>query len=135
MAVKRTRFSLPTRATQSKYGNRRVTYLGIEFDSMKEANRYAELLMLQKAGEISELNMQVPFELVPPQFAPDIIGPRGGIRHGECIEKAVVYRADFVYKNKAGETVVEDTKGFRTADYIIKRKLMLYVHKIRIHEI
>lgn len=135
MAVKRTRFSSPMRATQNKYGNRKVTYLGIEFDSMKEANRYAALLMLQRAGEISELKTQVPFELVPAQFEPDTVGPRGGIRRGACIEKAVSYVADFVYKDKQGQTVVEDTKGFRTADYIIKRKLMLYVHKIKILEI
>lgn len=135
MAVKRTRFSSPMRATQNKYGNRKVTYLGLEFDSMKEVNRYAALLMLQRAGEISELKTQVPFELVPAQFEPDTVGPRGGIRRGACIEKAVSYVADFVYKDRQGQTVVEDTKGFRTADYIIKRKLMLYVHKIKISEI
>ena len=135
MAVKRTRFSSPMRATQSKYGNRKVTYQGIEFDSVKEANRYTELLMLQRAREISELKTQVPFELVPAQFEPDTVGPRGGIRRGACIEKAVSYVADFVYKDRQGQTVVEDTKGFRTADYIIKRKLMLYVHKIKISEI
>jgi hypothetical protein len=82
------------RATQNKYGNRKVTYLGIEFDSMKEANRYAALLMLQRAGEISELKTQVSFELVPAQFEPDTVGPRGGIRRGACIEKAVSYVAD-----------------------------------------
>lgn len=102
---------------------------------MKEANRYAALLMLQRAGEISELRTQVPFELIPAQYEPDTVGPRGGIRKGRCIEKSVVYKADFVYLNKLGETVVEDTKGFRTADYIIKRKLMLFIHNIKIQEI
>lgn len=135
MAAKQTRITLPTKATKNKYGNRAVSYQGIEFDSMKEANRYAALLMLQRAGEISELRTQVPFELIPAQYEPDTVGPRGGIRKGRCVEKSVVYKADFVYLNKRGETVVEDTKGFRTADYIIKRKLMLFVHKIKIQEI
>ena len=124
MAKKQTRISSRIPATKSKYGNTKVTYLGYKFDSMKEANRYAYLLMLQKAGEISELRTQVPFELVPAQFEPDTVGPRGGIRRGKCLEKAVIYVADFVYNDKLGQTVVEDTKSdaTKTKDYIIKRK-------------
>ena len=92
---------------------------------------------MQRDGRISDLRLQVPFELIPPQREPDIIGPRGGVKPGKCIEKACVYYADFVYKNKDGDTVVEDAKSpaTRTEAYRIKKKLMLYVHKIKIVEV
>lgn len=121
-----------------KYGNKKVTQDGIFFDSKKEARRYAELKMLLKAGEITELEMQKPFELIPAQFESFPRYGKNGKRLTDgkhCIEKSCVYKADFVYKNKAGETVVEDVKGLRTKDYIVKRKLMLYIHGIRIVEI
>ena len=52
------------------------------------------------------------------------------------IEKSCVYIADFVYKDEeTGRTVVEDAKGVKTKDYIIKRKLMLWLHGIRIAEV
>ena len=117
-----------------KYGNKKVTVDNIQFDSKREAQRYCELKLLEQAGEISGLRMQVKFVLIPQQREPDIRGPRGGINKGKVIEKECAYIADFVYQ-KDGETVVEDTKGFRTTDYIIKRKLMLYVHGIRIREV
>ena len=119
----------------SKYKNQKVTYMGIEFDSQLEANRYGELVLMQRAGEISELRRQVEYELIPSQREPDTVGPRGGIKPGKVIERAVYYIADFVYKDKQGNTVVEDTKGVKTPDYTIKRKLMLWVHKIRITEV
>lgn len=75
------------------------------------------------------------YELIPVQREPDQVGPRGGVKAGRVLERAVEYVADFVYKNEAGETVVEDVKGFRTHDYVIKRKLMLWVHGIRIKEV
>ena len=59
---------------------------------------------------------------------------KGQSKPGRLLEKEVTYIADFVYY-KDGELIVEDTNGFRTKDYIIKRKLMLYVHHIRIKEI
>ena len=117
-----------------KYGNKEVTVDNIRFDSKREAQRYCELKLLEQAGEISGLRMQVKFVLIPQQREPDTRGPRGGIHNGKVIEKECAYIADFVYQ-KDGETVVEDTKGFRTKDYIIKRKLMLYVHGIRIREV
>lgn len=117
-----------------KYRNRKVTYDGINFDSRKEARRYAELKQLEAAGEISGLELQKVYVLIPTQREPDVIGKRGGIKKGKVIEKAVTYKADFVYM-KNGEQIVEDTKGFRTTEYIIKRKLMLYVHGIRITEL
>ena len=107
----------------AKYGNRKVIRDGIEFDSIKECQRYCELKLMQRAGVISDLQLQVPFELIPTQRI-----------DGKVVERAVNYVADFVYKQD-GLKVVEDTKGMRTKDYIIKRKLMLYVHGIRIREI
>lgn len=90
--------------------------------------------MLEKAGEISDLKTQVKFQLIPTQREPDTLGKRGGIRQGKMIERECSYIADFVYTEN-GNTVVEDTKGMRTKDYIIKRKLMLWIHGIRIKEV
>ena len=118
-----------------KYHNKKCSYGGLTFDSKHERDRYCELLILQKAGKISGLRCQVPFRLVPEQRGPDTLGPRGGRRRGKLIEKAVDYVADFVYLDELGKTVVEDAKGVRTKDYIIKRKLMLHVHGIRIREV
>ena len=117
-----------------KYGNKKIELDGTIFDSKKEAKRYLELRLLEKAGEIQDLQMQVKFELIPTQREPDTVGKRGGIHKGKVIEHSCNYIADFVYKQN-GEVVVEDTKGFRTTDYVIKRKLMLYVHKIKIKEV
>lgn len=119
---------------RSKYGNRKVVQNGIEFDSVKEARRYGELLLLMRAGEITDLQTQVKFVLVPAQYEPDMTGKLGGVIKGKLIERECAYVADFVYKEK-GFTVVEDTKGVRTKEYIIKRKLMLYVHGIKIREV
>lgn len=123
--------------SRNKYHARKVTVDNWTFDSHKEANRYTELKLLERTGKISELNMQVPFELVPAQREPDTIGIRGGVKRGKVIEKSVVYYADFVYKDKDGNTVVEDTKSkiTKTKEYVIKRKLMLYRYGIRIKEV
>ena len=118
----------------SKYRNRKTIRGGIQYDSVKESRRHAELLQLERAGEISELARQVKYILIPAQYEPDIIGPKGGTKRGKLIEREVAYIADFVYMQD-GKLVVEDTKGVRTKDYIIKRKLMLFVHKIRIKEV
>lgn len=108
----------------SKYFNKKVTINGEQFDSKKEAKRYQELLLLQKAGKIHGLMRQVKFVLIPSQRI-----------DGKVVEREVSYVADFVYKNIAtGEEIVEDTKGMRTKDYIIKRKLMLRMYNIRIYE-
>ena len=102
--------------------------------SRKEARREAQLRLLQRAGQISQLRTQVPFELIPAQYGPGTTGPRGGKKSGRCLERSVVYVADFVYLDRDGQQIVEDSKGFRTKDYIIKRKLMLWVHGIQIRE-
>ena len=108
---------------RSKYGAKKVVSDGITFDSRKEANRYRELVLLERAGRIQNLQCQVKFELIPSQRV-----------DGRVVERAVQYVADFVY-TQDGKTVVEDTKGFKTKDYIIKRKLMLHIHNIRIKEV
>lgn len=113
---------------RSKYGARKAVVDGITFDSKKEANRYRELKLLECAGEIGNLRLQVPFELIPAQY--EETGEvykkgknKGKPKRGKCIEKAVVYYADFVYQNMGSDRIVEDVKGMRTAAYIIKRKL------------
>ena len=110
---------------------------GEKFDSRKEYNRYMELKLLERSGEISNLQRQVRYELIPSQREPDTIGPRGGIKKGKVIEHPVYYYADFQYLDKNGNLVVEDAKSpaTRTTAYIIKRKLMLEKHHIRIKEI
>ena len=121
---------------QNKYKNQKITIDNITFDSKKEADRYFELRILEKAGKIADLQRQVKYVLIPAQREADHIGPRGGIIKGKLIERECSYVADFVYKDlEKGELVVEDTKGFRTPEYIIKRKLMLYQYGIRIKEI
>ena len=126
----------------NKYGARKVRYNGIVFDSKTEARRYAELRLLERAGKIKDLKLQKAFELIPAQYKALPTGEyyKTGDRKGQpkyknvCIEKAVIYKADFCYTEN-GKLVVEDTKGFKTKDYIIKRKLMLYKHGIKIQEI
>ena len=120
-----------------KYKNKKVVIDGMAFDSKKEANRYMELSLLEKTGAIQNLQRQVKFVLIPAQREPDTVGKRGGVIKGKVIEREVVYIADFVYK-KDRRTVVEDVKSPITrkeATYILKRKLMLHVHGIRITEI
>lgn len=110
----------------NKYGAQKTTFQGKEFDSMKEAQRFAELRYMQMGKLISGLECQVKFELIPNQKD----------ENGKVIERAVHYIADFVYTDlKTGEQIVEDTKGAKTKDYIIKRKLMLHKYGIRIREV
>lgn len=109
-----------------KYNNKKVTVDGITFDSVKEANRYSELILLQRAGKIKDLRRQWKYVLIPSQYA-EVDGKR------KCIERECTYVADFVYLQD-GEIIVEDTKGFRTPEYKIKRKLMLFLKGIRIKE-
>ena len=106
-------------------------------ESAKKENDFFELSMMQRAGLISDLQTQVPFELIPTQREPDTVGKRGGIKQGKCIEKSCVYYADFVYLDKDGQKIVEDAKSpaTRTEAYKIKKKLMLYRHGIRIVEV
>ena len=125
-----------THYKSNKYSNKKIEVDGIIFHSKREAKRYKELLLLEQAGAISNLERQVKYVLIPTQRELETIGARGGIHKGKVIEKECAYYADFVYFDREKqEIVVEDTKGMRTTDYVIKRKLMLYRHGIRIREI
>lgn len=124
------------RISRSKFANQKTELDGITFDSKKEARRYAELKLLEKAGHISSLQRQVKYVLIPAQREPDTIGVKGGIYRGKVLEKECAYYADFVYMQD-GKQVVEDVKSeaTRTKEYIIKRKLMLYLYNIRVVEV
>lgn len=119
---------------RSKYGAKKINIDGETFDSKKEAKRWKELKLREDLGLISDLRRQVKFVLVPAQREPDTVGSRGGVHKGRVIEREVAYYADFVYQQD-GKTVVEDVKGMRTETYKVKRKLMLYVHGIKITEV
>lgn len=123
----------------NKYGSEKVEVDGIVFDSKKEAKRYQELLLLEKAGEIMALQRQVKYVLIPAQYETIERYSKTGkrLKDGKrCIEKECAYYADFTYFDVNLDTfVVEDTKGMKTKDYIMKRKLMLHVHGIRIKEV
>jgi hypothetical protein len=125
---------------KNKYGAKKITDLetGFVFDSKREYRRWQELRFMEKNAQITGLQRQVKFVLIPAQYEryerfSTKTGKRlkDGIR---CLEKEVSYVADFVYE-KAGKTIVEDSKGFRTADYIIKRKLLLQVYGIKVREV
>ena len=111
----------------NKYHSRKSVVDGIVFDSGREACRYQQLKLLEKANKITGLALQVKFELLPAQYEETVEvftkGPKKGQpKRGKCIEKAVFYVADFVFCEN-GMMIVEDAKGCRTKDYIIKRKL------------
>ena len=100
-----------------KYGNHKTEFMGRTFDSRLEANRYAELLMLQKAGEIMDLQCQPVFELLP------------SFKKNGKTYRAITYRADFMYTEVKGKKiVVEDAKGFKTQEYMLKKKLFEYIY-------
>lgn len=108
----------------SKYNSKKTVVDGQKFDSKKEARRYQELLLLEKAGEIENLCRQVKFVLIPSQRD----------ENGKVVERECSYKADFTYEEGI-KTVVEDVKGYKTKEYIIKRKLMLWQYGIRIREV
>lgn len=112
-----------------KYHNKKVVVDGMKFDSKKESQRFLELSLMQRGGYISDLQRQVKYILIPSQKI-----------DGKVVEREVSYKADFVYKdNTTGKTVVEDVKGYKGGQayalFKIKRKLMLYIHNIRIVEV
>ena len=122
---------------RNKYQAIKTLINGIEFDSRKEARRYQELLLLERAGVILNLKTQVKYVLIPAQYETFARYKENGQRlldGKKLLERECSYIADFVYEEN-GKEVVEDTKGIKTKDYIIKRKLMLHVHGIRIREV
>lgn len=124
----------------AKYHNTKITIDGIQFDSKREAQRYQQLKLMEKAGVICDLKRQVKYKLIPAQYI-----------DGKCVERPVTYTSDFEYyvlkpypgrtvmvgpdAKTIGQHVVEDVKGMRTPDYVIRRKLMLYKYGIKIEEV
>lgn len=129
------------RANKSKYNSKTIYAAdGKKFDSRKEYQRYMYLKDKEKDGYIKDLQTQVKYILIPVQKEPDQVGKRGGIKKGKVIERECAYFADFVYYDCINDCeVVEDVKGYKAAGaynlFTIKRKLMLYVHGIRIKEV
>ena len=125
----------------NKYHNQHVrTSDGIVHDSQREAVRWQQLKLLERAGKIVNLKRQVKYILIPAQREPDTIGKRGGVKQGKLLEREVAYIADFEYQDKeTGRLVVEDVKGYKGGGaymiFTIKRKLLLWVHGIRVREV
>lgn len=128
------------RRNGTKYNATKITADGHTFDSKHEYQRYCELKLLERGGVISDLQMQAKFVLIPSQYEPDTVkvlkSGKEKVVKGKLIERECSYIADFVYQYN-GKTVVEDAKSpiTRTKEYIIKRKLMLERHNIRIQEV
>ena len=112
---------------KNKYHAKKCEVGGEVYDSKKEARRHQELKLLEKAGEIQNLRRQVKYVLIPSQRI-----------DGKVVEREVAYKADFVYEAD-GETVVEDVKGCKKGAgydvFVLKRKMMLLFHNIRIKEV
>lgn len=107
---------LSTPPKKSKYKNNKTEYKGLKFDSEGERDHYIELELRQRAGDIQDLKTQVSFE-IQPAFT-DSKGKR---------IRAITYKADFVYYDlKDKRTHVEDFKGFKTKEYLLKKKLLAY---------
>ena len=101
----------------TKYFSKKTIVDGITFHSKDEASRYLELKLLQRAGEISDLVLQPKYELQPKYK-----------KNGKNIRE-ISYIADFSYiDNRSGEFTIEDVKGFKTKDYILKKKIFEYVY-------
>lgn len=129
LAEKLARQNRNARQNRSKYHaekeTRTINGQKVKFDSRKEASRWDELCLMERAGKIYGLCCQPVFELIPAQKI-----------NGAVVERPVKYRADFLYfDTKTGEKVIEDVKGVRTEAYIIKRKLMLFLHGERVKEV
>lgn len=121
----RSKSGKPTAGRLSKYRNTPVVVSGKTIASKREARRLAELQLLEKAGKIHSLQTQVRLELLPAQYI-----------DGKCVERAAHYVADFAYFDlDRGHDVIEDAKGYKTPMYRLKKKLMLWVHGIRIEEV
>ena len=128
------------RRSATKYGNSKTYLYGIKFDSKHEAQRYLDLKLLEDRGIIHDLRLQVKYELVPAQreASNEVYTKgehKGEPKQGKIVEREVAYYADFDYYTEDGLHVVEDAKGMKTKEYIIKRKLMLWRHGIRIREV
>lgn len=121
-----------------KYGNSKTSFGGEEYDSKRERDRHIYLMGQERQGRISDLKRQVTFHLIPAQY--ETVEKRLKTKTkqvSQCVERAVDYTADFTYM-KDGKLVVEDCKISKTLmpkEYVLKRKMMLYFHGIKIKEV
>lgn len=129
---------------RSKYHSQKVEFDGIVFDSKRELTRYRVLKEKAEMGQITSLERQVKFLLIPNQYAESTEtykkGPKKGLpKEGKLLERSCSYVADFVYTDSDGNKVVEDVKGYRGGGayevFKIKRKLMLNIYNIRVIEV
>lgn len=119
---------------ENKYHNIKSRRDGITFDSRAEGDRYRQLQLLEKSGKIRDLCRQTKYVLIPAQYR--YITDKRGNKKKKLIEREAAYWADFdYYEVESGKHIVEDVKGVRTREYILKRKLMLSEHDIQITEI
>ena len=107
---------------QNKYHNKKVEYDGIKFDSVKEKNRYIGLKQLERLGVIQNLQRQVKYELQP------------SFKFNGATIRSITYIADFVYI-QGGVEIIEDVKGIRTKEYLLKKKMFMYKYQKEIKEI
>ena len=109
---------LDVNAKVNKYHNKKVKYDGYEFDSNKEKNHYILLKQLEKMNFIKDLQLQVKFELQP------------SFKYNNETIRKITYIADFVYYDlKENKIVVVDVKGFKTKDYLLKKKMFMYKYQ------
>ena len=119
----------------NKYHAKKVVFDGITFDSRKEGLYYLKLKDMERRGEISELRLQVPYELLPAIYRDEIVHLKTKDKViKRLIQRAVTYVADFVYVQD-GKEIVIDAKGMRLPDYILKKKMMLALKGIEVIEV
>lgn len=120
---------------KGKFNNKKMETPDGVFDSKGEWERWLFLKDAERRGLIFNLRRQVKYTLIPTQYRTETVQLKTKTKEVERVaEREITYTADFVYE-KDGETVVEDFKGLRTKDYLIKRKLMLYLFGIPIKEV
>lgn len=119
---KKLNYPITTGAKRNKYHNKKVLIDGIKFDSNKEGNRYKELKLLESKGIITDLQLQVKYELQP------------SYKMNDKTIRAINYVADFTYRLD-NKLIIEDTKGYRTEVYRLKKKMFEFRYGIEIKEI
>lgn len=120
---------------RNKFGNKKCSFQGIDFDSKKERDYYILLLSMQQRGEITNLRLQVPYELLPAIYEDVEVRLKTKTKTVKrCVQRKVEYKADFVYTDRNGKECVIDTKGVRTKEYILKKKMMRSLLGIKIIE-
>lgn len=128
---------------KNKFNNRKIVFQGETYDSQLELSRFIFLSNREKEGEITNLRRQVEYLLIPAQYGTEIKHLKTKDKEVRVLlERSCSYVADFVYERN-GKTIVEDCKGedkpyrgrtfsTQTADFKIKKKLMLWVHQIQV---